>query len=252
MVYFIGAGPGAADLITLRGKAILERAEVILWADTLVNPEILNLARPAARIYPTGGMALEKQVEVMVEAVKSGQVVARLHTGDPSIYGATREQMRALDTAGVAYAVVPGVSSVFAVAAALKTELTQPEVSQTVILTRAAGRTPVPPSEALKGLAAHRATLVLLLSANLLEGAVAELLAGGYSPDTPAALVYRASWPEEKILRTPLSEISKAAKEANINRQAILIVGEALAAGATRSRLYSTRLQPGCFVGDER
>ena len=237
-VYFIGAGPGAADLITLRGKAILERADVVIWADSLVNPEVLGWARPNANVHASSAMTLEEQVAVMVAAASAGRVVARLHTGDPAFYGAINEQMRALDAAGVTYAIVPGVSSVSAAAAALGTELTAPEVSQTVILTRAAGRTPVPAAEALSGLAGHQATLVLFLSAGLAERAVADLIAGGYPPETPAAVVYRASWPDEMIVRVPLAELPGALRAAGISRQALILVGQALAAPEKSSLLY--------------
>ncbi len=238
-VYFIGAGPGAPDLITVRGRAILAAADVILYTDSLLHPDLLRWARPGARIHGSSGLTLEEQVTLMKEAVTAGRAVARLHSGDPSLYGALQEQIAALRAEGIPFQVVPGVTAATAAAAALGVELTVPGVTQTVILSRAPGRTPVPEGESLRGLAAHQATLCLYLSAHLLPAAVAELIEGGYPPETPAALVYRASWPEETVVRCPLGALPEQAARAGIRRQAVVLVGRALAfPEAARSRLY--------------
>lgn len=243
-VYFIGAGPGAPDLITLRGREILGAADVVVYADSLVHPDLLRFAAPAAEVHGSSRLTLEEQVALMREAVAAGRVVARLHSGDPALFGAIQEQMAALAAAGVPCRVVPGVTAATAAAAALGVELSVPGVAQTVILSRAAGRTPVPEREALRRLARHRATLCLYLSAGLLETAVAELLAGGYPPGTPAALAHRVSWPDERLVRCRLHELPERAAREGIRNQAVVLVGEALAypgaAGgpAARSRLY--------------
>jgi len=242
-VYFIGAGPGAMDLLTLRAERLIRRADLILYADSLVNPEIATLAKPGAHVLGSSGMSLAEMVSRMTEAARAGRIVARVHSGDPSIYGAIREQMVALAAAGVSYAVVPGVSSVQAAAAALQVELTMPEVSQAVILCRAEDRTPVPERQRLSDLAGHGATLAVYLSAALVEKVVAELLQGGYAPGTPAEVVYRASWPEEQVVRGTLSDIAEAVRASGIRRQALILVGEALkpverGETARTSRLY--------------
>ncbi|TAK31632.1 MAG: precorrin-4 C(11)-methyltransferase [Chloroflexota bacterium] len=242
-VYFIGAGPGDPELLTIKGKRIIETADVVIWADSLVNPEVAGLARSDAEVYGSASMSLEEIVAIMVRAAREGMTVARVHTGDPAIFGAILEQMAALEREGVAYSVVPGVSSLFAAAAALQTELTAPEVAQTVIITRAAGRTPVPERESLRSLAAHRATLALFLSAGMIEKAVVELIEGGYESSTPAAIVYRASWPDEQVIRGTLGEITALGRQSGIVQQALILVGQALdpalkSADAQRSRLY--------------
>lgn len=243
-VYFIGAGPGAPDLITVRGRELLAAADVILYTDALLHPDLLRWAKPGARVHGSSRLTLEEQMALMTEAVAGGRVVARLHTGDPALFGAVQEQMAALQAEGIPYRVVPGVTAATAGAAALGVELTVPGVAQTVIFSRAAGRTPVPEREALRRLAEHRATLCLYLSAGLLPEAVAELLAGGYPPDTPAALVHRVSWPEETALRCRLHELPERAAREGIRNQAVVLVGQALAfprpAGETgaRSLLY--------------
>ena len=188
-VYFIGAGPGDPELLTIRAKNIIERADVIIYADSLINPDVCSYARKEAKIYRSASLSLEETTGIIVSAVRQGKVVARLQSGDPSIYGAIQEQMAALDEKGIAYEIIPGVSSLFAAAASLKTELTVPELSQTVIITRMEGKTPVPALESLKSLAQHQASMAIFLSASLIEKVVAELLAWCYHPDTPAAVV---------------------------------------------------------------
>lgn len=248
-VYFVGAGPGAPDLITVRGRAIVEAADLVLYADSLVQASVAGLARgPGARIVGSADLHLDQIVALMAEAALAGGVVARVHTGDPALYGAIAEQMRELEDRGVPYEVVPGVTAAFAAAARLGVELTAPEVTQTLILGRAAGRTPVPEAEALRGLAAHGASLALYLSVDQIERVVAELLAGGaYTPDTPAAVVYKVTWPDELVVRGTLADIAGAARAAGLTRHALVMVGAALGAGegAARSRLYDAAFAHG-------
>ncbi|MCX6985290.1 MAG: precorrin-4 C(11)-methyltransferase, partial [Lentisphaerae bacterium] len=227
-IIFAGAGPGAPDLITLRCLKAIQGADLIVYAGSLVNPEILKSAGSACSIVDSATISLQEIVKLMKEAYFSGKRVVRLHTGDPSIYGAIAEQMTELDKLKIPYEVIPGVSSVFASAAALKTELTSPGVSQTVILTRQAGRTPVPPGQEIANLAKHGATMCIFLSAGGVKNLTDELIRGGYSPETPAHVVYRASWKDEKIVRGNISNISWKLKKAGIERQAMIIVGDAL------------------------
>jgi precorrin-4/cobalt-precorrin-4 C11-methyltransferase len=240
-VYFIGVGPGDPELLTIRAKKIIERADVIIYADSLINPEVCSSARKEAKIYPSASLSLEKITEIIVNAVKQGKVAARLQSGDPGIYGAIQEQMAVLDEKGIAYEIIPGVSSLFAAAASLKTELTVPELSQTVIITRMEGKTPVPTSEKLKSLATHQASMAIFLSASLIEKVVTELLAGGYHADTPAAVVYRATWQDELVLRTTLKNLAKRVKASGIKKQALILVGNFLDSKKKhlRSRLYN-------------
>lgn len=243
-VYFIGAGPGAPDLMTLRGRAIIERADLIIYADSLVDPAVCAGARPDAEVFGSSGMTLEDVAARMVGAARTGKAVARLQSGDPSVYGAIHEQIALLDAAGVAWTIVPGVTSAFAAAAALGIELTVPEVAQTVILSRISGRaSPVPAGEDLRGLAAHGTTLVLFLSVNHMTRVVPELLAGGYAPGTPVAVVHRVSWPDEAILRGTLADIVDQVRAAQWNKQALILIGPAVGARADaaerRSRLYA-------------
>jgi len=240
-VYFIGAGPGDPELLTIRAKNVIERADVIIYADSLINPEVCSSAGKGAEIYPSASLSLEEITEIIVNAVKQGKVVARLQSGDPSIYGASQEQMAALDEKGIAYEIIPGVSSLLAAAASLKTELTVPELSQTVIITRLEGRTPVPALEKLKSLAVHQASLAIFLSASLIEKVVAELLAGGYHPETPAAVVYRATWKDEVVLRTTLGNLAERVKASGIRKQALILVGAFLNSKEKhrRSKLYN-------------
>jgi precorrin-4/cobalt-precorrin-4 C11-methyltransferase len=246
-VYFIGAGPGDPDLLTVKAQRVIRGADVVIYADSLVNPEICSQAAKDAAIYKSAEMTLEETTRVILEAVNKGQTVARIQSGDPSIYGAIAEQMALLDGHGIEYEVIPGVSSLFAAAALLKAELTAPEVSQTVIITRREGRTPVPASEGLRSLAAHGATMALFLSIPQARESVNDLIAGGYSPDTPAAVVYRAGWKDQAIIRGKLEELPDKITEAGITRQAVILVGRALGAkqGAPRSRLYDAEFKHG-------
>lgn len=238
-VYFIGAGPGAPDLITVRGKRLLEEADVVIYAGSLVNPELLSYTRKGCEIHDSAYMTLGEVVDVMRAAKGAGKAVVRLHTGDPSVYGAIREQMDELDRLGISFGVCPGVSSFCGAAAALKAEYTLPGVSQTVILTRAGGRTPVPEKESIRSLAAHGATMVVFLSAGLLEKLSRELIDGGYEPETPAAIVYKASWPDEKVIRCTVDTLQKAARESNVTKTALIAVGGFLGSDYELSRLYA-------------
>ncbi|MBS6545794.1 MAG: precorrin-4 C(11)-methyltransferase [Butyricicoccus pullicaecorum] len=238
MIYFVGAGSGAPDLITVRGAKLLEEADVIVYAGSLVNPALLGYKKESCEVYNSAKMTLEEVMDVMIPAEKSGKKVVRLHTGDPCVYGAHREQMDILDREGVTYEVVPGVSSFCGAAAALKAEYTLPDVSQTVILTRMEGRTPVPPKEKIELLAAHQATMVIFLSAGQLEKLSARLIEGGYTAETPAAIVYKATWPDEKVVRTTVGELAQAARENNISKTALITVGGFLGDTYERSKLY--------------
>lgn len=242
-VYFIGAGPGAPDLITMRGRDLIAAVDVVIYADSLVHPGVVAYARPDAEVHGSATRSLEEIVSLMLAAVRLGKTVARVHSGDPSIYGAMHEQLAQLEREGVAYEIVPGVSSAFAAAAALGVELTVPGVSQTVILSRHAGRTGVPELENLPSLAAHGATLVLFLSVTMVESVVRELLDGGYPPETPAAAVYRVTWEDELVLRGTLTDLVSRVKEAKLQLHTLILVGSAvdpyLRAGVThRSNLY--------------
>lgn len=237
MIYFIGAGPGATDLITVRGMRLLQKADVVIYAGSLVNPELLDDCRAETTIYNSASMTLEQTVAAMRDAPE-GATVVRLHTGDPCLYGAIAEQMRELDRLGLAYEVVPGVSSFCGAAAALRAEYTLPNVSQTVIITRTAGRTPVPERESIRSLAAHQATMVLFLSTSLTEKLQGELLAGGYGETTPAAVVYKATWPEEKIFRCTVGTLHKTATENGMKKTALIVVGGCLGGEYLRSLLY--------------
>lgn len=238
-VSFVGAGPGDPELITVKGQRLLGEADVIIYAGSLVNPALLSLAKEGAAIYNSAGMTLDEVIAVMEEAVKAQKYVVRLHTGDPSIYGAIREQMDALDARKITYEVIPGVSSFLATAAALNCEYTLPEVSQTVIITRLEGRTPVPVTEKLAGLAAHKSTMCIFLSVHMLSGVVKELIDGGYPSDTPIAIVEKASWPEQQILRGTLEDIAEKVAAAKIARTAMIVVGRCLDSDYALSRLYA-------------
>lgn len=238
MVHFVGAGPGACDLITVRGMNRIKEADVIIYAGSLVNPELLSYAKADCEIYNSAHMTLEDVVSVMREAEAAGKGTVRLHTGDPSVYGAIREQMDLLDECGIAYDVCPGVSAVFGAAASLACEYTLPDVTQTLILTRAEGKTPVPEKENLRSLAAHRASLVLYLSSGLARKVRQDLLLGGYAEDTPVAVVYKATWPEEKIIRTTLAKLPEDMEAAGITKTALIIVSPALGSVYEKSRLY--------------
>ena len=249
MIHFVGAGCGAADLITLRRKALLEQADVIIYAGSLVNPALLDYRKESCRVYDSARMTLEEVLAVMYEAEAAGRDTVRLHTGDPCLYGAIREQMDQLDKLGIPYDYCPGVSAFSGAAAALKMEYTLPDVSQSVIITRMAGRTPVPARESVRSFAAHGATMVLFLSAGLLRETQNELLAGGYEPDTPAAIVYKASWPDEKTCLCTVSTLADCARENGISKTALIVVGDAVKqSGYVRSKLYdptfSTEFRP--------
>jgi len=226
-IFFLGAGPGDPDLITIKARKVLEQADLVIYAGSLVNPELLKFAKPGAEIKNSATMELDEMVAAMAGFAKAGKVVARLHTGEPSLYGAIAEQMEELDKAGLDYEVVPGVSSAFAAAAALKCELTLPEVNQTVIFTRLEGRTGVPKKESLASLASHQTTIVIFLSIGNIDKVVEELLTG-FPETTPAAVVYKASWPEEKVVRGTLADIADKVKAEGISKTALIFVGEAI------------------------
>ncbi|MCI8856272.1 MAG: precorrin-4 C(11)-methyltransferase [Clostridiaceae bacterium] len=249
MVYFVGAGSGAPDLITVRGAKLIAQADVIVYAGSLVNPALLDGKKEKCSVFNSAEMTLEQVLQVMIPAAQDGNLVVRLHTGDPCVYGAHREQMDALDAAGIPYEVCPGVSSFCGAAAALRAEYTLPGISQTVILTRMEGRTPVPESERIEALAAHGASMAVFLSAGKLAELSQRLEAGGYAPDTPAAIVYKASWPDEKIVRTTVSGLAEAADRAQITKTALIVVGRFLGSGYERSRLYDPSFTTGFREG---
>lgn len=239
MIHFVGAGPGAADLITMRGAALLEKADCIVYAGSLVNPALLAMAKDGCTVYNSAEMTLEQVLEVFRQQEQLGHTTVRLHTGDASIYGAIREQMDALDRLGIAYDDTPGVSSFCGAAAALNAEYTLPGISQTVIITRMAGRTPVPEREALAELASHGASMVIFLSAGLLPAVQQALLQGAYTEATPAALVYKATWPEEKVVRCTVGSLVRCGRENKITKTALILVGDfLLTTGYERSKLY--------------
>ena len=238
MVHFVGAGPGAPDLITLRGAALLKQADVIIYAGSLVNPALLELARADCEVHNSAEMTLEQVIGVMKQAEAAGKTTVRLHTGDPCVYGAIREQMDALDELGIPYDDVPGVSSFCGAAAALRAEYTLPGVSQSVILTRLAGRTPVPEAESLASMASHGASMAVFLSGGMLERVQEELLKGAYTEDTPAALVYKATWPEEKTVRCTVGTLAQAGEEHGIRKTALVLVGDFLDSPYEKSKLY--------------
>ena len=238
MVYFVGAGSGAVDLITVRGARLLEKADVIIYAGSLVNKDLLQMAKPGCALHDSAYMTLEQVLAVTEKAEQKNLLTVRLHTGDPCLFGAIREQMDALDKLHIAYEVVPGVSSFCGAAAALKAEYTLPDVSQSVIITRMAGRTPVPETEAIASLAAHGATMVVFLSTGLLPQLAAELVKGKYTADTPAAIVYKATWPDEKVFRCTVGTLAETAAQNNITKTALICVGNFLEGSYERSKLY--------------
>lgn len=240
MINFVGAGPGAVDLITVRGKELIEQADVIIYAGSLVNPELLRYASSNAEIHNSAYMTLEEVMEVMIKAVNEGKEVVRLHTGEPSIYGAVREQMDILDDKGIAYASCPGVSAAFGAASSLNIEYTLPDVSQTLIITRMAGRTGVPERESIESLASHRASMAIYLSAGMLDELSERLITGGYDSGTPVALVYKATWPEERSYICTVATMPRVAREENITKTALVIVGDAVKIrDYGKSRLYA-------------
>jgi precorrin-4/cobalt-precorrin-4 C11-methyltransferase len=250
MIRFVGAGPGDPELVTVKARRLLEEADVVVYAGSLVPKAVLGWARDGCELHDSAQMTLGEQVEVLEAARAAGKSIVRLHTGDPSLYGAIGEQMRALDARGIEYEVVPGVSSFVAAAAALPTVLTAPGVSQTVIITRRPGRTPVPEGQDLAGLAAHRATMAVFLSAGDLEGTVADLREH-YPAGTAAAIVQRASWPEQVVLRGTLETIAAQAAEAGIERTAMILVGDALRNEGEPSLLYDAGFTHGYRTAGE-
>ena len=239
MIHFVGAGSGAPDLITVRGQKYLQEADVIIYAGSLVNPQLLDYAKQECEIYNSAKMTLEEVLEVMYRAQEEGKMTVRLHTGDPSLYGAIREQMDALDEKGIPYDYCPGVSSFCGAASALNLEYTLPDVSQSVIITRMAGRTPVPEKESIESFAAHQATMVVFLSTGMLEELSRRLIAGGYSADTPAAIVYKATWEDEKTFVCTVGTLAQTAAENNITKTALMIIGDVVShAHYQRSKLY--------------
>ena len=227
-VYIVGGGPGDPELLTLKAKRIIETADVVIYADSLVHPSVVDFARPDAEVHGSKTLTLEQIMDLVLQAVRQGKTVARIQSGDPAIYGAILEQMRTLEREGVEYEVIPGVSSAFAAAALLKAELTVPEVSQTVIMTRAEGRVPMPSGEQLRDLAAHGCTLVIFLSVTRMSKIVRELRAAGFPKETPVAVVYRVGWPDEKVVRGTLTDIAAKVREAKITLQALVLVGKAV------------------------
>lgn len=238
MVHFVGAGSGAVDLITVRGQRLLQQADVVIYAGSLVNPELLENCRPDCQIHNSAKMTLEEVIEVIRAAESAGKTTVRLHTGDSSIYGAVREQFDELEKLGIAYDVCPGVSAFCGAASSLKAEYTLPDVSQTVIITRAAGRTPVPERESIRSLAAHGATMVLFLSTSLTESLQRELLAGGYAGSTPVAIVYKATWPEERIFRCTVDTLHETVTQNGLTKTSLIIVGNCMGQEYERSLLY--------------
>ena len=238
MVHFVGAGPGAEDLITLRGMKLIEKADVIIYAGSLVNPGLLKYAKKEAEIHNSAYMTLEEVIDVIKKAEEKGLDTVRLHTGDPSIYGAIREQMDILKEKDIDFEICPGVSSFCGAAASLKIEYTLPEVSQSVIITREEGRTPVPEKEKLSLLASHQATMVLFLSSGMAEKVRKSLITGGYDKNTPVAVVYKATWDDEKIINTTVDDMSVDMEKEGINKTALIIVGNVLGNTYERSKLY--------------
>ena len=235
MIYFIGAGPGAADLVTVRGMRLLQKAGLVIYTGSLVNPELLDFCPAGCEKLNSASMTLEEVMDAFIRR-RQEETVVRLHTGDPAFYGAIREQMDLLDREGLAYEIVPGVSSLNAAAAALKKELTVPGVSQTVVISRMAGRTPVPEREAPAALASHQSTMAFFLSAGMLRELCADLISGGYAPDIPAAVVYKATWPDQEIVRGTLADLPE--KASHIRKTAMVLVGRFLGNEYERSRLY--------------
>ena len=244
MVYFVGAGSGAPDLITVRGQRLLQQADVVIYAGSLVNPALLEETKAECEIHNSAKMTLEEVAEVMKQAEQQHKMTVRLHTGDASIYGAVREQMDMLEEEGIAYESCPGVSSFCGAAAALNLEYTLPDVSQSVIITRMAGRTLVPAKEEIASFAAHHATMVIFLSTGMLPELSKRLMAGGYEPDTPAAIVYKATWPEEEKYICTVSTLAKTAQEHKITKTALIIIGDVVThSNYRRSDLYHPQFE---------
>ena len=239
MVNFVGAGPGAVDLITVRGMELLKKADVIIYAGSLVNPELLKYAREDAEIHNSAFMTLEEVMDVMIKAVKAGKEVVRLHTGEPSVYGAVREQMDILDRENIKYESCPGVTAAFGAAASLSLEYTLPNVSQTLIITRLEGKTKVPEKEQMELLAQHGASMAIYLSVGMIDELADKLIKGGYTKETPAAIVYKATWPEEKKIVCTIGEMAEKVREEKITKTAVVLIGDAIKTNAyERSKLY--------------
>ena len=252
MVYFVGAGSGAPDLITVRGARLLEQADQIIYAGSLVNPELLKYGKAGCEILNSAQMTLEEVMEAVCRAQREKRMTVRLHTGDPCLYGAVREQMDWLDREQIPYEVCPGVSSFCAAAASLNLEYTLPGISQSVVITRMEGRTAVPDREKIAAFAAHQSTMVIFLSAGLLKELSAELIKGGYREDTPAAIVYKATWPDEKAVACTVGSLYETARRENISRTALILVVEAVAhQGYERSKLYDPEFTTGFRKGTD-
>lgn len=251
MIHFVGAGPGAPDLLTLRGAELLKNADCVIYAGSLVNPALLAMTKENCRILNSASMTLEQVLSAFREEEQAGGSTVRLHTGDPSVYGAIREQIDALEEEGIPYDVTPGVSSFSGAAAALSAEYTLPGVSQTVILTRMEGRTPVPVGEKLSELSKHGASMVLFLSAGMMKNVQEELLKGAYNSKTPAAIVYKATWPEEKVVRCTVGTLAESGRKAGITKTALLLVGDFLGEDYERSKLYDPGFTTGFRKGDK-
>ena len=252
-VYFVGAGPGAIDLITVRGQELIKEADLIIYAGSLVNPELLSFSKEGAKIFDSSKMNLDEIIDVISAAAKDGKIIVRLHTGDPSLYGAVGEQMRELEKRDIPYEVCPGVSACFGAAASLSLEYTLPDISQTLILTRISGKTSVPESESIESLASHKASMAIYLSSGRLLELIQRLIAGGYEESTPSALCYKATWPDEKIIRAPLSKIPELAEKEGIDHFALLIVGAALDShDFSNSKLYDKAFETAFRKGETK
>ncbi len=249
MIYFVGAGSGAVDLITVRGVRLLEKADVIIYAGSLVNPELLTYAKDDCRVYNSAIMTFEDILNVMLDAEEAGNITVRLHTGDPCLYSTIREQMDALAKRNIDYEVVPGVSSFCGAAASLKAEYTLPDVSQTVIITRMSGRTTVPIRENIRSLSIHKSTMVIFLSTGLLNELQSELLEGGYEKNTKAAIIYKATWPDEAIYRCTVGTLAKTANENHIKKTALIVIGDFLGNHYEYSKLYDAAFTTGFREG---
>lgn len=237
-VKFVGAGPGDPELLTLKGHRALSEADIVIYAGSLVNPELLKFCKPVCKTYNSAFMNLEEIIAICEEGVRQNLLVVRLHTGDFSIFGSLREQIEALNKLDIAYELIPGVSSFLGAAAALEIEYTVPEISQSLIITRMEGRTPVPSLESIESFAAHQTSMAIFLSSGMVDDVTKQLIRGGYPPETPAAMVYKATWPEQKIIRGTLATLDGLAKEAMITKTALIIVGNCLGYEFNPSKLY--------------
>ncbi|MBQ2054204.1 MAG: precorrin-4 C(11)-methyltransferase [Eubacterium sp.] len=244
-IHFVGAGSGAKDLITVRGADRLKQADVVIYAGSLINPEVLEYC-PHAEVYNSATMTLEEVIDVMRSSYEEGKTVVRLHTGEPSVYGAIREQMDALEELGIEYDLCPGVSACFGAAASLGLEYTLPGISQSLIITRMAGKTEVPELETIESFAAHKTSMAIYLSASMMEELESRLLKGGYSKDTPAAIVYKATWPEEESYICTVGTLGETSRKHNITRTAVILVGDVISkCGYEKSRLYDASFSTG-------